>query len=308
MNARSRAQAVKLGIFVVTVVAVMMTALALVGGLRLGRAFDTYHIVTDGDVSDIDRESVVTLRGVQVGKVAAIELDRSDFGRVRIDLEIEPSIAIPAPARAYFRRVGVTGQRAIDITGGTLADGRLAPGSAIPRGMTPLEAVEAHASGLGEDLTGLVGDAQETVAVARDVITAVDPRRVAAIVEAVEPARVAAILEHTERAARSLASSSKQLERTLTEGRAHLDELAREIDAVAERAATTLAHVDGASQELSRLVAVAATILNANEDDVRAAVGNIRRVSQDARELVRALRTRPSLLLRSRPPKERELP
>ena len=39
----------------------------------------------------------------------------------------------------------------------------------------------------------------------------------------------------------------------------------------------------------------------------RAAIGNIRRVSQDARAIVRALRTRPSLLLRSTPPREREL-
>lgn len=303
-----RTQAVKLGIFVVTVVAILVLALVLVGGLRLGKPADTYHIITDGGVSGIDLSSAVTLRGVEIGKVAAIELDRSDFGRVRIDLQIDPGIVIPAPARAYFQRVGVTGQRGIDITGGTLADGRLAPGSTIPRGQTPLEALESHAGRLGEDLTTLVADAQQTVRHAKGVLAAVDPERVAAIVEAVDPERVAAILVHTEHTVKTFESASKQLERAVTAGRAHLDDLAHDVDTVADRARAVLAHADGASLELSRLLVVATTILNANEDDVRVAIGNIRRVSQDARALVRALRTRPSLLLRSTPPRERKLP
>lgn len=306
--ARSRTQAVKLGIFVVTVVTILVLALVLVGGLRLGRPADTYHIVTSGGVSGIDLASAVTLRGVEIGKVAAIELDRSDFGRVRIDLKIDPGIVIPSPARAYFQRVGVTGQRAIDITGGTLADGRLAPGSTIPRGETTLEALESHASRLGEDLTTLVADVQQAVRHANVVLAAVDPARVAAIVEAVDPERVASILAHTEHTMKTFDSTSKQLQRAVTEGRAHLDDLAGDVGAVADRARAVLEHADGASLELSRLLVVATTVLNANEDDVRAAIGNIRRVSQDARALVRALRTRPSLLLRSSPPRERELP
>lgn len=306
--AKVRNQAVKLGIFVITVVTTLVLALVLVGGLRLGRPADTYHIVTDGGVFGIDLSSAVTLRGVEIGKVAAIELDRSDFGRVRIDLKIEPGIVIPAPARAYFQRVGVTGQRAIDIMGGTLADGRLAPGSTIPRGQTPFEALESQAGRLGEDLTTLVADAQQAVRHAKGVLAAIDPERVAAIVAAVDPGRVAAILVHTEHTVRTFESTSKQLQRAVTEGRAHLDGLAVDVDAVAARARAMLEHADDAAMDLSRLLAVATTILNANEDDVRVVIGNIRRVSQDARALVRALRARPSLLLRSAPPRERRLP
>ena len=303
-----RAQAVKLGIFVLTVVAILVLALVLVGGLRLGRPADTYHIVTAGGVFGIDLSSAVTLRGVEIGRVAAIEIDRSDFGRVRIDLKIDPDIVIPAPAKAYFQRVGVTGQRAIDIIGGTLADGRLAPGSTIPRGQTPLEALEAQAGRLSEDLTTLVADAKQAVRHAKAVVAAIDPERVAAIVSAVEPGRVAAILEHTEHTVKTLESTSKQLSRAVIEGRGHLDDLAHDADAVAARARAVLEHADGAALELSRLLGVATTILNANADDVRVAIGNIRRVAQDARALVRALRTRPSLLLRSSPPRERRLP
>ncbi|MCY1013691.1 MlaD family protein [Nannocystis pusilla] len=306
--AKIRTQVVKLGLFVVSVVTVLVMALVLVGGLRLGRRADAYHIITSEGVLGIDLESTVTMRGVDIGRVAAIELDRSDFGRVRIDLKIDPAVAIPASSKAFFQRVGVTGQRGIDITGGTLADGRLAPGSAIPRGETPLEVLESRASGLGEELTTLVTDATQVVRSAKEVIAAVDPARVAAIVEAVEPRRVAALLVHGERTAKRLESVGEQLQRALHEGRAHLGDLAHGVDALGVRASTVLEHVDGASLELSRLLVGATTVLSANEDDLRVALANIRRMSQDARALIQALRTRPSLLLRSAPPKDRKLP
>jgi ABC-type transporter Mla subunit MlaD len=239
--------------------------------------------------------------------VAAIALDRSDFGRVRIELKIEPGIEIPAASRAYFQRVGVTGQRAIDITGGTLAGGRLAPGSTIPRGETTLEALEAHASGLGDEVSTLVAEARQAVRDAQRVIVAVDPERVAAVVDAVDPQRMAALLMHSARAAKRLDSASEQIGQMLRQGRAYFGDLTHAGESFAARATAALEHANSVSLELSRLLDVAGSILHANEDDVRAAIGNIRGVSQDARALVRALRARPSLLLHAKPPREREL-
>jgi phospholipid/cholesterol/gamma-HCH transport system substrate-binding protein len=303
-----RNQTIKLGAFVVLVVAVLVLSLLLVGGLHVWKRVDTYHVVTSEAVSGIDLESAVTMRGVEIGKVTAIELDRSDFGRVRIDLEIDPGIELPADSKAYFQRVGVTGQRAIDITGGTLAGGRLAPGSTIPRGETTLEALESRASELTDELSILVADARQTVQHTKMLVTAVDPERVAAIVRAVDPERVRAIVAHTEHTMKTLESTSEALARGVSEGRADLEDVTHDVRALAERGSTVLEHVDGASVELSRLVVGATTLLNANEDDIRVTIGNIRRISQDARALARALRTQPSLLLRSTPPKERKLP
>lgn len=48
--------------------------------------------------------------------------------------------------------------------------------------------------------------------------------------------------------------------------------------------------------------------MNDNEHDVRETVDNLRRTSRDVEALVRVLRIQPSLLLRSQPPEERELP
>lgn len=302
-----RAQVVKLGIFLAAVVAVLVLSLVLIGGLRMRPRATTYHVVTTRTVAGIEVGSAVTMLGVEVGRVAAIELDRTDFGRVRIDLAIDPDIALPAGSEAYFQRVGVAGQRTIDLAGGTLASGRLEPGSPIPHGQTPLEAIESRGS-LDDELSSLVADARQTVAHAKGVVTAVDPKRVAALAEAVDPARVEAILVRVEHTMETLESTSEALERAVTKGGARVEDTTHELQAVAERASTVLEHADGAVADLSRVLSMANEILSANEDDIRVAVGNLRRTSQDARALARVLRARPSLLMRAAPPKERERP
>lgn len=301
-----RAQVVKLGIFLAAVVAVLVLSLVLIGGLRMRPRATTYHIVTTRTVAGIEVGSTVTMLGVEIGRVAAIELDRSDFGRVRIDLAIDPDIELPAGSEAHFQRVGVAGQRIIDLAGGTLASGRLEPGSPIPHGQTPLEAIESR--GLDDELSSLVADARQTVAHAKGIVTAVDPKRVAALAEAVDPARLEAILVRAEHTMETLESTSEALERAVTKGGTRVEDTTHELEAVAERASTVLEHADGAVADLSRVLSLATDIMSANEDDIRVAVGNLRRTSQDARALARVLRARPSLLMRAAPPKERERP
>jgi methyl-accepting chemotaxis protein len=187
----------------------------------------------------------------------------------------------------------------IDIHGGTLADGRIAPGSEIPRGQTDLERLQARADHLGDDLSTLVADMTKTVRDIETLVAAVDPERVTGLVEAVDPERVEAIVVHTERATRTLASTSKQLQRAVGEARADLDTVTKDVDEVANQATKTLEHADVAAKSLAGTIADADTILKTNEDDLRVAVQNLRQMAQDAKALVKALREQPSLLLRS---------
>jgi ABC-type transporter Mla subunit MlaD len=280
-------QALKVGIFVVSVAAIMVAALIVIGGLRFLRPVDTYYVVTDQGVSGIDLNSSVLLRGVAIGKVDAIELDRTNYAQVTVVLAIDPSMKIPAGSRAYFERVGLTGERVIDISGGTLADGALAPGSTLPLGRSELDVLQARAESLGDDLSALIADLRSTVDQVHELAAAIEPERVTRIVEAVDPERVESIVVHTEHASKTLAATSQQLERTVVEARADLDEITPRVDEVTDKAATVLEHAD--------------TILHANAADVRVTLQNLRSASQDAKALVEELRERPSLLLRSRP-------
>lgn len=302
--ARVGSQALKVGMFVVTVVAVLLGSLALMGALNFWRPVASYYVLTDESVAGLDVNSAVTLRGVAVGKIVAIELDRDNFARVEIELEIDPSVAIPLGSAAYFERVGLTGERAINISGGELADGRLPPGSVIPHGQTALDRLQDQAVAFSGELSTLVANITETVEDIDALVTAIDAEHVGEIIEAVEPARVSSIVAHAERATSNLAATSVRLDRTVGELRSDIRQITDNVDTVAGKAGVALERADTAMQALSGTIADVDQVVQANRDDLRAAVQSLRRTSQAAEALVEKVREQPSLLLR----KQRERP
>jgi phospholipid/cholesterol/gamma-HCH transport system substrate-binding protein len=289
-------QYVKLGIFVVTVTGLMLVALAVIGGLNFWQETETYYVITDDTVEGVAPESPVTLRGVEVGEVETVELDRSDFGRVRVAIALDPEVAIPASAKAYFRRSGLTGEKGIDIDGGTLREGQILPGSAIPRGQTTLEGLESQAERVMTELNALTEQTNDVVAHVHDVVKAVDP------------AEVERIVSRTDRIAQSLESASDELGLTIAEGRRGVREVVEDVDAITTKTNATLDTADGAAGDLAKLLRHADVVLKVNEDDLRATMTSARRTSREAEALARALRMQPSLLLLSKAPRERELP
>lgn len=294
-----RSQAAKVGLFVVCVGAILLLALFVIGGLSFWRSVDEYHVVTDEGVSGIEVNASVLMRGVAIGRVRSIALDDTNYDQVTIVLEIDPDIPIPVGSKAYFERVGLTGERVIDISGGTLADGRLAPGSSLPREQTELERMQARVVELSDDVVTLVADLRETVQDVQGLVAAVEPARVTAVVEALDSERIARIIEQTERATATMAATSKQLERTVIEARGGIDAITKDIDDVASKAATVLEQAEDAAKSLEDTIDEADSVLKSNAADVRVALHNFRLASEDARALMQELRERPSLLLRS---------
>ncbi|MFO7567994.1 MAG: MlaD family protein [Enhygromyxa sp.] len=309
-------QALKVGAFVATVAVLLALALLVMGGLAFWRPVDNYYVITDEAVAGINVKSTVTMRGVAVGKVESILLDRESFDRVTIGLEIDPDVRIPAGSQVYFERVGLTGERAVNISGGTLADGEIPPGSTLPRGETELERLQERVSELGRDLDTLIAEATATVEQIEAIVAAVDPERVAAIIEAVDPERVESIVLQAERSAKTLVATGRQLGRAVTETRAdiervadsaaeNLDGVAATVDEVATKAGDALERVDGAAKAFQDMSAGAESLLIANEHELRATIRNLRQATQDAAALMQELRERPNLLLRSRSRRER---
>ena len=292
----TRRQHIKLGIFILAVALLLAVTLAFVGGQRLWEDDDTYFVISDETISGIDVDSPVTLRGVKVGQVSAVQLDRSDFGRVEVELAVDPEVAIPAQARAFFRRAGLTGQRVIDITGGTTKGGVLPPGSVIPRGATTLEELEGRADALTTEVRALIEQATGFVAELRS------------ITESVEPARVEQVFSDVEEVVSSMVKVGHQLERAVGDGRKGVGRIMGRVDEVADGTTTVLDDLHTAAGDLQELLRHAKLVLRVNEDDLRATLGNLRRTTRNTERLSRELRLRPSLLLRSDPPKERELP
>ncbi len=113
----------------------------------------------EGAGQNLDTESVVKLRGVDVGHVTGIDLDDEDQAVVR--LRIEPGVEVPETATAVIRPISIFGPKFIDlIPGRGEADGPfLGDGDEVAHTRPALE------------LEDILGEAH-------DLLAAVDPQDV----------------------------------------------------------------------------------------------------------------------------------
>ena len=116
----ARANYVAVGAFVLVVL-----ALILVGSLWFARvqfATEYQYIETSvaGPVSGLSTGAAVRLNGIEVGRVAKIELDPNDPRLVTVLLQVRSTIPIHADSVASIESQGLTGVSYVEISGGTL--------------------------------------------------------------------------------------------------------------------------------------------------------------------------------------------
>jgi len=93
----------------------------------LQQKYDVYKIYMTESVSGLSKDSVVKLRGVDIGRVKEIRIDPNDIERVEILLNIKHGTPIKEDMIAHTTMLGVTGLLAIEIEGGTNSAKRLKP-------------------------------------------------------------------------------------------------------------------------------------------------------------------------------------
>ena len=89
-----------------------------VGGLSVGSA-DTYKLYAYFDnIAGLTVRSKVTMAGVTIGKVTAIDLDRDSYtGRVTLEIQEDVNI-LPADSTASILTAGLLGEKYVGISVG----------------------------------------------------------------------------------------------------------------------------------------------------------------------------------------------
>lgn len=107
------------GLFVVTLSAAIMTNLfwLLLGGEA--KQYERYRVYISESVSGLNPKAVVRYRGVDVGRVASVALEKNNPERVDIILEIEQGTPIRENTEAILTTQGLTGLTSIELTGGS---------------------------------------------------------------------------------------------------------------------------------------------------------------------------------------------
>jgi len=145
----SRDQKIRLGGFLIIGFAVVITIIILLLGTRFTNRMDTYRIVfKDTSVIGVQVNSAVLFRGIRIGRIDSIEIDRNNINDIIIYISVNRGTPIKADHEAVFVLVGITGLRQIEIRGGTDEAPFLKSGDTIISGRTFLENVSERSDGL----------------------------------------------------------------------------------------------------------------------------------------------------------------
>ena len=137
---------IRLGIFVLTGVALIGLFFALVIGKQLTLKRETYFLrFTNHSVFGLQAGASVYYRGIPIGTVDKVAIDPKDVQSVILTLSIDPGTPLKEDSEAVLVYVGITGTKAVEVRGGTNRAKNLKPGSFIKTGATELDEISGKA-------------------------------------------------------------------------------------------------------------------------------------------------------------------
>ena len=116
---QNRTLEIGVGLFLLAGVLALLLLALRVSGLSLGGAGDTYRVYAYFDnISGLTVRSKVTMAGVTIGKVSAIDLDHDSYmGRVTLDIDSDVN-NLPEDSTASILTAGLLGEKYIGISVG----------------------------------------------------------------------------------------------------------------------------------------------------------------------------------------------
>ena len=287
-----RARNIRVGLFAAATLVLLGVVVVVFGGVRLWDDVDRYRVVFDTSVVGLERGAQVYLNGIKVGAVDDLAIVPDDLRKVSVQIKVKHGTPVRTDARAVLRMAGITGLKVIDLRAGTLTSPPLPPGGQIAAELGTLDRLEAQAQVMADEATAVMRRARQLT----DQLIAVTD----GLGSVTEPARTAAT---------NLAQMSGTLREMVNDNRAALHQSLVAVRHTATSASQLLDDqvaplVAGAGDVVTELKKLLAT----SEAPLRATVFDLRQASRSFKELARDVRQKPSRLLFSSTPAERQLP
>jgi phospholipid/cholesterol/gamma-HCH transport system substrate-binding protein len=306
VNAGSKSQKIRLGIFLTVSITVLIAIVLLITGTKLLRKRDVYHIAyEDVSVSGLEVGSAVKYHGIRVGRIEEIRIDPQDVTRVIVTISVDEGTPVKEDVKAVISMVGITGLKLIELTGGSKEAGFVEPGSFIEAGRSITDEITGKAEIISEKVEVLLNNLLElTNADNRENLTALIERSSMAImridslleknVESIDETmlnmrassgKLTALIESTNHAITRLDSVLVHFSAISSEFReVEFAKLVNDIDNAVNEASKTFTHFD-------------LTILKGRKDVLRS-LELMKESLQNINEVSRMLTEDPSILLR----------
>jgi phospholipid/cholesterol/gamma-HCH transport system substrate-binding protein len=184
----SRAFALWTGLFVVALAAAIVAWANWLAGDRIERT--PYRVVATVPVTGLNPQAQVRFRGIGVGRVTAIRLDRADSRRILIDIEVDAHVPLTHGTYAQLGMEGITGIAYVHL----LDDGKDARRLRGEGGATAEIALRpSFLDSVADGAEGAVRDARELMASMNALLAPENRSRIAGTLASLE--RVTANLE-----------------------------------------------------------------------------------------------------------------
>ncbi len=147
----SKAQKVRLGIFITVGLLLLISVILLLSIERFFKEKDIYYIKYQNiSVTGLDVGSAVKYLGVHIGSVQKIEINPQNISEIIVTIGVSKGTPIKQDVVADISSVGITGLKVIELRGGTTEAPLLEPGGYIQPGTSLTEEITGKAEIIAE--------------------------------------------------------------------------------------------------------------------------------------------------------------
>ncbi len=149
----TKAQKIRLGIFLAIGSFLLILFIGAVAGSRIVQKRDIYYIeFADYSISGMQVGGPVNYSGIRIGRVDAIKIDLEDVSKIVLTISVEAGTPIKEDAEAVLVPVGITGLKAVEIRGGTNESPNRKQRTFIPTGTSMFDDITGKAVSIADKI------------------------------------------------------------------------------------------------------------------------------------------------------------
>lgn len=152
----TRAQQVRLGMFLVGFVVLLFGGLIFIAGSQFWETRDDYEIHFNESVAGLEVGSPLKVNGVSVGRVEQVSLDPENIETVIVKVSLSGGVPLRRDATAVIQLAGITGLKFIEVNPGTRGQPRLEPGSEIQTGSSDFSILTGRADDIARQVQAVL--------------------------------------------------------------------------------------------------------------------------------------------------------
>jgi phospholipid/cholesterol/gamma-HCH transport system substrate-binding protein len=267
----SRASYLLIGSFVLLVVTGLFGFIVWLAKVNINQEFVYYDIFFEGSVSGLGPGGDVRYRGIRVGNVTAIGVDRTDPSRVHVTIQLGTETPIREGDEASLRLQGITGVSFVNIEGAGPDSPLLTAAEGERRAVIPSRK---------STIEQLVTRAPEVIARAVVVM-----ERFAEMLNEDNQRAFSAILANIETVTDTVASRQQQIGRVIDA----VDAFSAELTTTAESVRSIAVRMDSLIDDTQRTLGTVRSMVDGTDsvmrNDVSGLIGDLRATTQDLQAL-----------------------